>query len=72
MADALKRLAGQAVVDLIDWTPDPVISKIVTSWPAVIDASRARGLGLLPDADYDDIIAEYLRENPLTPPLPSQ
>ena len=66
MADALKKLAGQAVGDLIDWTPDPVISKIVTSWPAVIDAGRARGLGLLPDEDYGSIIAEYLRENPLT------
>jgi D-erythronate 2-dehydrogenase len=72
MADALKKLAGQAVVDLIDWTPNPVISKIVTSWPAVIDAGRARGLGLLPDADYGSIIAEYLRENPLTPPVPSR
>lgn len=72
MADALKKLAGQAAFDLIDWTPDPVISKIVTSWPAVIDAGRARGLGLLPDADYASIIAEYLRENPRTQPASSQ
>jgi D-erythronate 2-dehydrogenase len=68
MADALRKLAGHDVADLIDWTPDPVISKIVTSWPAVIDAGRARGLGLLPDTDYASIIAEYLRENPLTQP----
>jgi D-erythronate 2-dehydrogenase len=72
MAEALERLAGHDVAALIDWTPDPVISKIVTSWPAVIDAARARGLGLLPDTDYDSIIAEYLRENPRTPHAPSQ
>lgn len=72
MADALSRLAGNDVARLIDWTPDPVISKIVTGWPAVIDAGRARRLGLLPDADYASIIAEYLRENPRTSPASSQ
>jgi len=67
MATALAQRAGKEVADLIDWVVDPVISKIVTSWPATIDAGRARRLGLLPDADYDSIIADYLRENPLTP-----
>ena len=65
MAEALKKLAGRDVADLIDWSPNPVISKIVTSWPAVIDAGRARELGLLPDDDYESIIAEYLAENSL-------
>ena len=66
MADALKKLAGREVADLIDWRVDPVISKIVTSWPAVIDSGRARALGLLPDEDYESIIAEYLSESNLT------
>ena len=66
MAEALRKLAGRDVADLIDWSPDPVISKIVTSWPAVIDAGRACALGLLPDIDYESIIAEYLKENPRT------
>ena len=66
MAHALARAAGQETADLIDWTPDPAISKIVTSWPATIDAARARGLGLLPDGDFDSILAEYLSENPRT------
>jgi D-erythronate 2-dehydrogenase len=66
MALALEQLAGKAVADLIDWTPDPAIAKIVTSWPANIDAARARALGLLPDSDFASIIAAYLRENPRT------
>ena len=66
MALALERLAGKAVADLIDWTPDPAIAKIVTSWPANIDAARARSLGLLPDSDFASIIAAYLSENPRT------
>ncbi len=72
MAAALKKLGGADAAALIDWTPDPVISKIVTSWPATIDAGRARGLGLLPDENFEDIVAEYLSENPRTPAVGSQ
>jgi nucleoside-diphosphate-sugar epimerase len=64
MAKALEKAAGPQVASLIDWTPDPVISKIVLSWPARVNAERAKGLGLLPDADFAAIIAEYLSENP--------
>ena len=67
MAEALEQLAGKAVAELIDWTPDPAIAKIVTNWPATIDAARARRLGLLPDSDFASIIAAYLSENPRTP-----
>jgi D-erythronate 2-dehydrogenase len=68
MAAALERVAGKETIRLIDWTPDPAIANIVTSWPAVVDAARARGLGLLPDPDFDSIIAAYLNENPRTAP----
>ena len=64
MADALCRVAGSEVAGLIDWLPDPAISRLVTSWPAIVDAKRARALGLLPDADFGSIVAEYLSENP--------
>ena len=64
MADALEKLAGSQVAGLIDWTPDPAIFNIVTSWPARIDAVRARALGLLPDTDFESIIRTYMRENP--------
>lgn len=64
MAVALERVAGPAATALIDWTPDPFITNIVTSWPADIDAVRARALGLRPDADFETIIRDYVRENP--------
>ena len=63
MATALEKIAGKAVTELIDWTPDPVIANIVTNWPARIDAARARALGLEADADFESIIAAYIREN---------
>ena len=62
MALALEKLGGRAAADLIDWTPEPTIANIVTSWPAVIDAARARGLGLLPDPDFESIVGDYIRD----------
>ncbi len=64
MAKALERVAGKAVADLIDWTPDAIIRKIVATWPARINAQRAKGLGLLPEPDFETLIREYMRENP--------
>ena len=64
MAAALARVAGTAATDLIDWTPDPAIARIVLNWPAMIRATRAQGLGLLPEPDFESVIRDYVRENP--------
>ena len=63
MAAALERVAGPAATALIDWVADPAIHNIVKTWPARINAERARGLGLLPESSFEDIIREYIREN---------
>ncbi len=74
MARALERVAGSAVAALIDWQVDARIHDIVKTWPARIAAQRARGLGLLPETSFDDILREYARENPgaLRAPIPEQ
>nr|WP_293606018.1 hypothetical protein [Polaromonas sp. UBA4122] len=64
MAAALERVAGTAATALIDWTPDLAIRGIVKTWPARIHAARARGLDLLPEEGFEDIIRESVRENP--------
>ncbi|TFZ04427.1 D-erythronate dehydrogenase [Ramlibacter rhizophilus] len=64
MAAALERVAGARAVDLIDWTIDPAIARVVTSWPARMDSRRAAALGLHADASYEDVVREYLREQP--------
>jgi D-erythronate 2-dehydrogenase len=63
MAAALARIAGPQASDLIDWTPDPATARIVTSWPARIQADRAARLGLTPDPDIDTIIRMHLAES---------
>ena len=63
MADALNRLAGPQVSALIDWIPDPEITRMVASWPARVRADRATGLGLTPDPDFESIIRMHLAES---------
>jgi nucleoside-diphosphate-sugar epimerase len=64
MAAALERVAGQAATELLDWTPDPAIQRLVKTWPGNVASARARALGLAPDTDYESIIRDYVRENP--------
>jgi nucleoside-diphosphate-sugar epimerase len=64
MAAALTRVAGPQVSALIDWVPDPMISRVFATWPARIRADRAARLGLTPDPDFDSVIRMYLAEGP--------
>jgi nucleoside-diphosphate-sugar epimerase len=64
MVAALEKVAGKAVVDLIDWQVDPAIERIVGAWPSRIRASRATALGLQADPDFETLIRAYIRENP--------
>jgi nucleoside-diphosphate-sugar epimerase len=59
MAAALDRVAGAGTSDLIDWTDDPLIRTLFRSWPARVDAPRARRLGLTPEPSFDAIIQAY-------------
>ena len=70
MAAALGRVAGKAATDLLDWTPDPAIVRLVKTWPGNVVFERARGLGLEPDTDYESVVREYIRENPGAVKLP--
>jgi len=62
MVAALERAGGPGVSALIDWVPDPVVARLVMSWPARIRAERAERLGLAPDPDFGSIISMYLAE----------
>jgi len=64
MAAALERVAGKQVAALIDWQIDAAINNIVKTWPARVNAARAKTLGLLPETSFEDIVRDYVRENP--------
>ena len=61
--EALRRIAGQKVVDLITYVPDPAIAAIVETWAGNFNAARATALGFVADADFDGIIRAYLADD---------
>ena len=64
MAQALEKVAGTPATQLLDWTPDPAIARLVSTWPGNLSWDRARGMGLQSDADFEAVIRDYIRENP--------
>ncbi|SCL31797.1 Nucleoside-diphosphate-sugar epimerase [Micromonospora rhizosphaerae] len=63
MLDTLRRVAGDAVADLVTFAPDPAVEAIVASWPAVFDNTRAATLGLSPDPDFESVVRQYLGDH---------
>ncbi len=61
--DALRRVAGQSAVDLIDVTPDPIIAAIVETWPTRFDTLRATALGFVAERTFDEIVGVYLQSD---------
>jgi len=62
MVAALEQVAGADAVALIDWVPDDAVSDIVAGWPARFDSERARGLGLIADTDFAQVIRQYVAD----------
>jgi D-erythronate 2-dehydrogenase len=60
--EALRRVAGSGVVELIRREPDPVIERIVSGWPQNFDAGRAAALGFRADASFEEIIRIHLHD----------
>ena len=62
MVAALEKVAGPEVAARVRYAPDPVIERIVKSWPGAWDVSRARALGLVADQDFESMVRAYIDE----------
>jgi hypothetical protein len=62
MVAALEKVAGPGPVSRISFQPDPAVERIVNSWPAAWDVTRANALGLSADADFESIIRAYIED----------
>jgi D-erythronate 2-dehydrogenase len=69
MIEALRRTAGQSAVNLITYTPDPVIAAIVEPWAEAFEATQARALGFTAETGFDDIIRIYIEDDLTTPSI---
>ena len=62
MIGALRSVAGNAVADLVRWKHDPVIDRIVSTWPARFTAEAGRALGMRADDDFETIVRAHLAD----------
>jgi len=60
MVNALERVSGDAVASLVKWQLDPVIDRIVATWPANFAPVLGPALGMKADGDFDSIIRQYI------------
>lgn len=60
--EALRRVAGDDAVRLIRREPDELVKKIVAGWPQAFEALRAKELGFVADASFDDIIRVHIED----------
>ena len=60
--EALRRVAGNAVVKLIRRGPDETIAKIVSGWPRNFDPRRALDLGFKAEGSFEDIIRVHMED----------
>ena len=67
MLDALEAVAGPRVRARVKLQRDERIAGIVANWPRGATAVRAAGLGLLPEANFEDIIRQYIADCAATP-----
>ena len=62
MIDALKSVAGEAVAARVKWQLDPVIDRIVVTWPANFSPALGPALGMRADHDFEAIIRQYIED----------
>ena len=63
MVEALRRIAGDAVAARVKWNYDPVIGRIVSTWPANFAPKLGPALGMRADADFDGIVRAYIADD---------
>lgn len=60
--EALRRVAGDSAVALIERKPDEAIMKMVAGWAPGFDATRARSLGFKSETSFDEIIKVHIED----------
>jgi len=63
MVAALRRVAGDAVADRVRWKYDPMIDRIVATWPSNFATVLGPALGMQADRTFEDIIRAYVADD---------
>ena len=62
MVEVMREIGGDEVANRIQWKPDPVIEKIVETWPVNFETPRALGLGFQADTHIREIIEDFVAD----------
>jgi D-erythronate 2-dehydrogenase len=60
MLSALEKVAGQQVLKRVQMKFDPSIDKLVSSWPGAWNDDRARSIGFVGDANFEEVIQAHI------------
>jgi len=63
MVEALRAVAGDAVGARVKWNFDPVIDRIVSTWPSNFAPKLGPSLGMRADATFEDIVRAYIADD---------
>jgi D-erythronate 2-dehydrogenase len=63
MAAAVRRAAGEAAYARIRWQLDLQIQEIISSWPQVLQATRAEALGFAADTGIDEVVQAFIEDD---------
>jgi hypothetical protein len=63
MVAALRAVAGDAIADRVKWNYDPLIDRIVATWPANFAPKLGPALGMTADADFESIVRAYIADD---------
>lgn len=59
MMDSLARVGGKDKLELLEEKEEPTLKKILYSWPAEFDNTKALELGFVRDTGFDEIVRDY-------------
>jgi nucleoside-diphosphate-sugar epimerase len=62
--EALRKVAGDRAVALIQRKPDEAIMRIIETWPEAFNTKRALELGFRGDSSFDEIVARHVADFP--------
>ena len=62
MVDTLRLVAADRSLGAITWNPDPRVVALVSTWPAVVDASNALAIGVPPADPLERIVRDFAAE----------
>jgi D-erythronate 2-dehydrogenase len=63
IAEAVRRVGGEAAYARIHWDPDPQVECIVAGWPRALDASHATALGFAADTGIDEVVRAFIEDD---------